>query len=62
MRKLKKLIKNELFGIVSGLCFFVPALILEWLEFSTGALVLYILALVFAGGRVFVGAIRKNQG
>ncbi|MBR2965648.1 MAG: cadmium-translocating P-type ATPase [Clostridia bacterium] len=58
MRKLKKLIKNELFGIVSGTCFFVPALILEWLEFSTGALVLYILALIFAGGRVFVGAMR----
>ena len=58
MRKLKKLIKNELFGIVSGICFFVPALMLEWLEFGAGALVLYILALIFAGGRIFVGAIR----
>lgn len=58
MKRLKKLLNNDLFGIVSGLLLFVPALILEGLEFDTGALVLYILALVFAGGGVFIGAVR----
>ena len=58
MKKLKKLLKSELFGIISGLCFFIPALILEGLKFDTVALVLYIFALVFAGGRVFIGAVR----
>ncbi len=58
MKALKKLLNNELFGILSGLLFFLPALILEGLEFDTGALVLYILSLAFAGGRVFIGAVR----
>ena len=58
MKKLRKLIKNELFGIITGAALFIPALVLEELEFNTGALVLYVLALLFAGIGVFFDAIR----
>ena len=58
IKKLRKLIKNELFGIITGAALFIPALVLERLEFNTGSLVLYILALLFAGFGVFFDALR----
>ena len=58
IKKLRKLIKNELFGIITGAALFIPALVLERLEFNTGSLVLYILALLFAGFGVFSDALR----
>ena len=58
IKKLRKLIKNELFGIITGAALFIPALVLERLEFNTGSLVLYILALLFAGFGVFYDAFR----
>ena len=58
MKKLRKLAKNELFGIITGSALFIPALVLERLEFNTGALVLYVLALLFAGFGVFHDALR----
>ena len=58
IKKLRKLIKNELFGIITGAALFIPALVLERLEFNTGSLVLYILALLFAGLGVFSDALR----
>ena len=58
MKKLRRLLKNQLFGIISGTAFFVPALLLERLEFNTVALVLYIFALVFAGAGVMLDAVR----
>lgn len=57
-KRIKKLLKNELFGIAGGALFFIPALVLEWLKFDTGALVLYIFALIFAGIGVFLDAVR----
>ncbi len=57
-KRIKKLLKNELFGIAGGALFFIPALVLEWLKFNTGALVLYVLALVCAGAGVFYDAVR----
>ena len=58
MKKLRRLIKNRLFGIISGAAFFIPAILLERLEFNTVALVLYIFALVFSGAGVMLDAIR----
>ena len=58
IKKLRKLIKNELFGIITGAALFIPALVLERLEFNTGSLLLYILALLFAGFGVFSDALR----
>ena len=58
MKKVRKLIKNELFGIITGAVLFIPALVLERLEFNTGSLILYILALLFAGFGVFSDALR----
>ncbi len=58
IKKLRKLIKNELFGIITGAALFIPALVLERLKFNTGSLVLYILALLFAGFGVFHDALR----
>ena len=58
MKRLKKLLKNQLVGIIGGASFFVPALVLERLQFNTVALVLYIFALVFAGTGVAFDAIR----
>ena len=58
IKKLRKLIKNELFGIITGAALFIPALVLERLEFNTGSLGLYILALLFAGFGVFSDALR----
>ena len=58
MKGLKKLLKNQLLGIAIGLSFFLPAIILERLEFNTVSLVLYIFALVFAGAGVMLDAIR----
>jgi len=58
MKAVLKLIKNELFGIITGTLFFIPAIILETLEFDTGALVLYVLALSFAGIGVMLDALR----
>ena len=58
MKKLKKLLKNRLLGIIAGAAFFIPALVLEGLKFDTVALVLYIFALIFAGAGVFSDAIR----
>lgn len=58
MKKLRKLAKNELFGIITGSALFIPALVLERLEFNTGAHVLYVLALLFAGFGVFHDALR----
>ena len=57
-KKIRKLIKNELFGIITGAALFIPALVLERLKFNTGSLVLYILALLFAGFGVFHDALR----
>jgi len=57
-KRIKKLFKNELFGIAGGALFFIPALVLEWLKFNTGAIVLYVLALVCAGAGVFYDAVR----
>ena len=58
IKKLRKLIKNELFGIITGAALFIPALVLERLKFNTGSLVLYVLALLFAGFGVFYDALR----
>ena len=58
MKNLRKLIKNELLGIITGTALFIPALVLERLEFNTGSLVLYVLALIFAGMGVFSDALR----
>ena len=58
MKKARKLAKNELFGIITGAALFIPALVLERLEFNTGSLLLYILALLFAGFGVFSDALR----
>ena len=58
IKKLRKLAKNELFGIITGSALFIPALVLERLKFNTGALLLYVLALLFAGFGVFHDALR----
>ena len=58
MKRVKKLIKNELFAIIGGLSFFLSALVCEVLEFNTVALVFYIFALIFSGAGVMLDAIR----
>ena len=57
-KKLKRLLKNELFGIVTGGALFAVAITLEQLKFNTVSLVFYILALVFAGAGVALDAFR----
>ena len=58
MKRVKKLIKNELFAIIGGLSFFLSALVCEVFEFNTVALVFYIFALIFSGAGVMLDAIR----
>lgn len=62
MTKLKKLFSSELFWIGSGLVLFLSALTVEYLtrhlSFSVAAMLLYILALVVSGWRVFLDALR----
>ena len=58
MTRLKKLLKNQLFGIIGGLLFFLPAFVLEALKFNTIPLVFYVFALIFAGAGVFLDAFR----
>ena len=58
MKKVLKLLKNQLFGIITGVLLFIPALIFEGLKFDTAAFVLYILALLFSGFGVFFDAVR----
>jgi len=58
---MKKII-NKAFSeggrIILGVLFFIPALILEHLEFEYFSLVLYIVALIISGGPVFLSAVR----
>ena len=58
MRRIKRLLKNELFGIISGALLFVPAICFEAFGSDTVALVFYVLALLFSGAGVFLDAIR----
>ncbi len=58
MAKIKRLIKNDLFPIIVGLIFFVPALILHLLSLDKAALPLFIAALIISGYRVFFDALK----
>ncbi len=55
---MKKLIKNELFKIIAGLCFFIPGAILSHLGYEIISLVLLIAALLISGLSVFIGAVK----
>lgn len=58
MRKIKKLIGSELFYICLGALFFLSAIIFGSLEFNITSLVLYAIALLISGFRVFADALR----
>lgn len=57
MKLLNKYLENEPLRIICGLALFVPALVLDYLEFGIPALVLYILALFASGIAVFRDAV-----
>ena len=58
MSRLKRLYRHDLFGICAGLVFFLPALVTDRLGFSVLCTVLYVLALLGAGHKVFISAVR----
>ncbi len=58
MLKIKKLLKCEPFRIVLGLLLFIPAFILEKLEYGNIAVWLFAAALIVSGFSVFVDAVR----
>ncbi len=58
MNNIKKIMHTDLFPIICGLIFFVPALILELCSLDSIALPLFIIALLISGFRVFFDAIR----
>lgn len=53
-----KLLKNELFRIIIGLCLFIPGAVLSHIGFGVTSLVFLILSLVVSGFSVFTGAVR----
>ncbi len=57
-KRLKRLYKSEPLRILVGLCFFIPALILEHLGFEVISLGLFIAALLLSGATVFISAFR----
>ncbi|MBR3680406.1 MAG: cadmium-translocating P-type ATPase [Clostridia bacterium] len=57
-KRLKRLYKSEPLRILVGLCFFIPALILEHLGFEAISLGLFIAALLLSGATVFISAFR----
>ena len=58
IEKLKKHLENELFLLIYGFFFFITALILDLCEIGIAATVLYIIALLVCGTRVFLSAIK----
>ncbi len=58
MKNIIDFLKGELGRIISGAVFFASALVFEFLKLDTVSLILYILALILAGGAVFIDAIR----
>ncbi len=55
---MKKLFKSDIFRIVCGAALFIPAFILERLEISIPAFILYTASLLVCGGKVFFDAVR----
>ena len=55
---MKRLLKNDLFKILLGLCLFIPGAILSHLGYAVLSLALLIAALLVSGIQVFLGAIR----
>ena len=58
MKKAFGIFKNELFRIISGALFFIPAILLENFEYGGLALSFYILALLCCGSAVFLDAVK----
>lgn len=57
-KKLKKLYKSDSFKITASLLLFASGLLLGIFDIKIPSLVLYILALIIAGGEVFVDAVK----
>lgn len=58
MEKVKRFLRGDIAPIAFGAAFFLAAIVLEVLSFDIPSLVMYILALIAAGGRVFFNAVR----
>ena len=58
MKRIINLLKTDVANIICALVFFVAAIIIDELKYSYIALVLYIIALLISGGKVFFGAVK----
>ena len=58
MRRLKDFLFSELGRIILGVALFLPAFILDKLEYTVVSYILYIISLVVSGYTVFIDAVK----